>query len=119
MKKDSNGYVPSILPTEQGKCFICGLHTDTARHEVYGGSNRKLSKENGLWVYLCPNCHQYGRHAVHNDRSADLALKAYAQDKYEETHSRADFMKKFMMNYKGAYECYQGEEHGRSESTAF
>ena len=51
---DRNGYNPSILATEDGVCMLCGLCTDTARHEIfYGTGERSLSKRYGLWVNLC------------------------------------------------------------------
>ena len=58
-KLDSNGYAPSILH-DKPVCLICGRY-GTARHEVYFGSAyRAKSKRLGLWVTLCPWCHQNG-----------------------------------------------------------
>lgn len=46
---DRNGYNPSIIPTQDGVCMLCGLCTDTARHEIfYGTGERRLSKRYGL-----------------------------------------------------------------------
>ena len=73
-KLDSNGYAPSILH-DKPVCLICGRY-GTARHEVYFGSAyRAKSKRLGLWVTLCPWCHQNGPTAIHNNRDADLRLK--------------------------------------------
>lgn len=72
-KLDSNGYAPSILH-DKPVCLICGRY-GTARHEVYFGSAyRAKSKRLGLWVTLCPWCHQNGPTAIHNNRDADLRL---------------------------------------------
>lgn len=91
---DSNGYNPSIMDTEPGVCFICTATGDTARHEVfYGISNRRNSKINGLWVYLCPRCHRW----VHAENP--LKLKIGAQERYEENHTRAEFMELIGRNY--------------------
>ena len=66
-KLDSNGYAPSILH-DKPVCLICGRY-GTARHEVYFGSAyRAKSKRLGLWVTLCPWCHQNGPTAIHNNR---------------------------------------------------
>ena len=54
---DSNGYAPSIMPPHDG-CFICGREVETARHEIFHGPYRKTSKALGLWVNVCPACHQ-------------------------------------------------------------
>ena len=79
-KLDSNGYAPSILH-DKPVCLICGRY-GTARHEVYFGSAyRAKSKRLGLWVTLCPWCHQNGPTAIHNNRDADLRLKCWAQKK--------------------------------------
>lgn len=97
---NNNGYSDSIMNTESGRCFLCGAETETARHEIYFGSaNRRLSKKYGLWVDICPMCHQYGEHAVHRDRNADLFLKRIGQNRFEKEHSREEFMKIFGRSY--------------------
>ena len=91
---DRNGYEPSILPTRNGKCYVCYLETDTARHEVfYGTANRKNSKKYGAWVDVCPSCH--ARIHAHPNSGFDLHLKRNAQWLFERTHSREEFMKIF------------------------
>lgn len=73
-KLDSNGYAPSVLH-DKPTCLICGRF-GVARHEVYFGPYRDKSKQLGLWVTLCPWCHQNGNTAVHTNRAADLRLKS-------------------------------------------
>lgn len=86
---DKNKYNKSILNTEQGKCFVCGSSTETARHEVfYGTANRKISKKLGLWINICPACHN----KVHSDCELDLMLKKLAQMEYLKTHDITEFM---------------------------
>lgn len=53
---DSNGYAPSIFDQSE-ECFVCGRGGDLVRHEIFHGNNRKRSKEYGLWVQICPYCH--------------------------------------------------------------
>lgn len=91
--------VKPILDTETGICFLCRRHTETALHHIYFGPKRKMSDKNGFTVFLCPDCHQYAPHAVHRCRETDLHLKGLCQAKYEETHSRADFMRLVGRNY--------------------
>lgn len=65
---DRNGYNPSVMPTEDGKCMLCKLETQTVRHEVFPGTGpRDLCKRYGLWVNLCPRCHA----KVHADPDGD------------------------------------------------
>lgn len=70
---DKNGYAPSILKRHEG-CHICGRR-DLAlqRHEVFhGGGNREKSKEYGLWIEVCWNCHN----VIHNGNGElDKCLK--------------------------------------------
>lgn len=54
---DRNGYNDSLFDTEAGRCWLCGAVTDTARHELFRGTNRSNSKREGLWVNVCPRCH--------------------------------------------------------------
>lgn len=89
----------SILRTEPGVCYICERHTDTALHHIFFGPKRKISDENGFVCFLCPDCHQYGLHAVHRHRQTDLALRAICQEVYERKHSRDEFMALIGRNY--------------------
>lgn len=56
---DSNGYSKSIMQDDLSRCYLCGgSSVKLDRHEVFGASNRKKSKELGLWVLLCHRpCH--------------------------------------------------------------
>lgn len=79
----------SIITDDLEYCYICtergikGIPRDDL-HEVYGGSNRKRSIENGLVVPLCRECHQ--------DIYILNWLKRFLQLEYEENHSRDDFI---------------------------
>lgn len=87
-------------------CMICTeIHKDyswkeTEEHHVFFGPGKRfLSDEDGLVVYLCKQHHTAGIEAVHNNRLADLWVKAIAQARYEETHTRADFIKRYGRSY--------------------
>lgn len=56
-KLDRNGYAPSLFVHESFRCFHCHRFGDTARHEIYGGALRSKSKQYGLWINVCPECH--------------------------------------------------------------
>ena len=93
---DSNGYNPSKLPTQDGVCFVCGRHIETARHEIfYGNPNRTNSKREGMWINVCPNCHR----KIHSDSSKYLTLKEEGQRYFEEWKPRAEFIEIFGRNY--------------------
>lgn len=80
-------------------CFVCGK-TNGHIHEIFfGTANRKISIEQGFCVYLCPAHHNTSNYGVHFNRELDLKLKQLCQSKYEETHTREEFMKLIGKNY--------------------
>ena len=90
---------PTIMDTKPSECFLCGRWCRTHKHHIYGGANRKLSEREGLYVYLCPACHNMSRDGVHMNAEKNRALQVAGQRRYEETHSRQDFMQIFGRNY--------------------
>ena len=95
----SNGYKPSIMATTAGECYLCHFVGDTARHEVYYGTGtRELSKRYGLWVDLCPRCHD----EVHAEPEGEKAkkLRTDAEQAFiAEGHSQAEFTRIFITGY--------------------
>lgn len=90
----------SILQSEK-KCYITGSTTGLHKHHIFGGINRTNSEKHGLWVWL-----KWDRHIAdspyrtpHNDAEVDLMLKKDAQRKFEELHTREDFMRIFGRNW--------------------
>lgn len=85
---------------QKGKyCYVCKARYPLHKHHVYGGRNRQVSEDNGLWVWLCAD-HHTGTHGVHNLPYADLWLKRTTQATYEATQgSREDFIKLIGKNY--------------------
>lgn len=86
----------SILQREK-KCFVTGSKSGLHKHHIFGAFNRDNSEKYGLWIWL-----RWDRHinaspyrTPHNDASFDLELKQMAQRKFEETHSREEFMQIF------------------------
>lgn len=68
---------------------------------IYAGGRRQISEREGFWVYLAPWLHNQSNHGVHgkDGHELDLMLKQHCQMKYEETHSREEFMKLIGKNY--------------------
>ena len=72
--------VTGIRLNDAGRCAICGKEHGLHRHHVFfGTANRQLSEEDGMVVYLCPDCHEHGARAVHRNRETDVALKQAAE----------------------------------------
>ncbi len=81
------------------ECFYTGRAYPLHKHHIYAGKNRQISEQNGFWVWLIPELHNMSGCGVHSDKELDLQLKQICQRKYEETHSRADFIKLIGRNY--------------------
>lgn len=91
----------SIMQNEK-VCYITGRTDQLHEHHIYGGANRKVSEANGFKVWLTYDLHNGNNpNAVHKNpmRGWDLKLKRDCQRKYEETHSRAEFMALIGRNY--------------------
>lgn len=93
---------PSILQDEK-KCYITGYEGDglDCHHIYFGTGNRRISDENGFWVWLRHDFHieNSPNNTPHNDKKVDLWLKQDCQRKFEETHSREEFMELIGRNY--------------------
>ena len=99
----------SILNTQKHICYRCGKYGQTERHHLIGGTaNRKLSEEDGLWVYLCRECHNIPPRGVHFDAQAMKRLRQVGQRAYEEkmaqnglneAEARQAFMDRYGKNY--------------------
>ena len=100
-------YAKSLFDNQDDyKCFAsdlkerhkdCGKSGVINRHEIfYGRAYRDKSIKYGLWVNLCYACHE----KVHcgKDHSLDEKLKQLGQTKFEETHTREEFMSLFGKN---------------------
>lgn len=82
-------------------CLNCGITQNLHNHHIYFGiKNRKISDKNGFTCWLCHHCHE-GTDGVHgkNGHELDLQLKRLCQEKYEENHSREDFIRLIGRNY--------------------
>lgn len=92
--------VKSILQDEK-KCYITGQTNNLHLHHIYRGVNRKISDKYGFVVYLAGWLHNQSDEGVHgkNGKELDLMLKRHCQMKFEETHSREEFMALIGRNY--------------------
>ena len=105
-KKKRRAHKKSILKTKKGVCYLCARlkgdyrHQYTEEHHIlYGSGRRELSESEGLKVYLCPDHHRNGQQAVHNNPEIREMLCRTAQQEYEKTHTREEWMRIFGKNY--------------------
>lgn len=89
----------SIMQTEK-ECFITGSTYNLHLHHIYFGYGlRKISDKHGFTVWLRADWHNMAEYGVHFNRELDLKLKQECQRKFEETHTRAEFMELIGQNY--------------------
>lgn len=91
---------------DKKECYLCRMFygvenpNGLEEHHVFPGTaNRAKSEEHGLKVWLCATHHRTGEGAVHRDNSIMIYLKCKAQQRFEETHTREEFMQEFGRNY--------------------
>jgi hypothetical protein len=86
---------PSIMQTDK-VCFQTGRTDNLHLHHIYeGNGRRKISDENGFWVWLTAEWHNGdSRICVHShpNEGLDLQLKQECQRVYESMgHTREEF----------------------------
>lgn len=99
-RKGSHNY--SILQGKSKRCYFTDTETGPLeRHHIYFGAGmRQISDKHGFWVWLKPEWHR-GTQGVHgrDGHKIDLRLKQDCQRKFEETHTREEFMAIIGRNY--------------------
>lgn len=89
----------SIMTDNFEECYLCGGVKECVHHIFEGNGRRPISERHGFTVPLCNRCHNMSAWAVHFNKQEDLRLKRAAQRKYEETHTREEFIKLIGRNY--------------------
>lgn len=84
----------SILTNDFEHCYICG-RVKKQIHEIYKGRNRQKSMKNGFCIPICEECHS----KTETDVSFLNIYRQECQKKYEETHTREEFMQIIGKNY--------------------
>ena len=89
----------SILQEEKC-CYATGIKSQflVRHHTMNGTANRKKAEEDGLWIWLLPQIHEYIHH-THEGHTLLMEYKKISQAKYEETHSHEEWMKRYKKNY--------------------
>ena len=88
----------SILQQKK-ECFITHRKYGLHKHHIYGGPNRRISEENGFYIYLVPRLHNMSDDGIHFNKGFDLYVKRLCQEKFEQTHTREEFMNLIGRNY--------------------
>lgn len=93
----------SIITNDLTVCYWCGRPKDDL-HEIFGGSNRILSMEDGMVVPLCRLCHEKVHLGTDNmyHYFHRVGQKAWMQ-KYAEGKDEAEAIEAFRARYGKSY----------------
>lgn len=86
----------------KGECFLCGIYGYGEDHHIFGGNpNRRNSDEDGLIVFLCPQCHRHRKEAAHNCAETADALHRYGEELWmiQTGGNKDDFIIRYGKNY--------------------
>lgn len=82
------------------ECYVSGATEGLHKHHIFAGNpRRRISEENGFWVWLRWDWHNGAGYGVHFNRVFDLKLKQECQEEFEKTHSREEFIRLIGKSY--------------------
>ena len=83
------------------ECYFCRRTQNLNKHHIFfGTANRRLSEEDGCWVYLCTEHHTMTNQSVHRNIDVDLRLKRECQKEWEGIYGdREQFIKRYGKSY--------------------
>lgn len=88
---------------ESKSCFFCGSERDLERHHcLKGTANRKLAEKDGLWVWLCPDCHR-GTWGVHGYKGHELDVTLKKAAEYAWLKQNGKTVEDFISRYGKSY----------------
>ena len=67
-------------------------------HTMNGNGLREKAEEDGLWIWLLPQVHDYIHHTAEGHKLL-IAYKKISQAKYEELYGHEAWMKRYRKNY--------------------
>lgn len=89
----------SILTDDLGVSYLSGLPRECIHHVFEGNGRRKISEREGFIVPLTNAEHNMSNKGVHFNKKLDRWFKCLCQSKYEETHTREEFIKLIGRSY--------------------
>ena len=87
----------SKFTNDLNKCFVCGRPFPQIHH-CMNGANKRNAEKYGLILPLCIN-HHTGAEGVHAKPERMLACRQMAQRKFEEEHTRDEWIDLFGKSY--------------------
>ena len=93
-----------IQDNELKRCFFskvtCGKSGEPLdQHHILTGALRDFADQEGLWIWVTRDIHYWLHNTAYGVMVQRSLLKRIAQLKYEETHSREEWMRHVHKNY--------------------
>lgn len=91
----------SIIQTKK-ECYITKSTINLHKHHIFEGTaNRRLSEEDGMWLWLRADWHNMSDYGVHFNKELDLKLKRIGQKAWQEYYNKTkeDFIARYGRNY--------------------
>ena len=88
----------SIIAKPDNLCYFCARYGNLEKHHcLHGTANRRLADEDGLFVWLCHNCHM----RLHDQGIGDKGLQIVAEKSWMQHYGKTeeDFIKRYGKNY--------------------
>lgn len=89
-------------------CETCGKAAECKHHLIFGVGKRNLADQDGLVMDLCNDCHNIGRHRIHDNPVSERLSKILGQERWEKEaiihgatpeKAREDFIKRYGKSY--------------------
>ena len=104
IKKEKERF--SIIYQDLSKCCVCGLktgdfdrrlniYTRVEKNEIFSGSYRSISIEDGMVAPMCIFCHKL----FHKDTLMNLLYKVKFQKEYLKEHTREEFINRYGQDF--------------------
>ena len=91
---------------ENKECYLCRKYFDICnerglhKHHIFEGYGRRRQSESmGAFIYLCAKHHNMSDYGIHFNKEVDMEVKRECQRRYEESHTREEFMELIGRNY--------------------
>lgn len=90
----------SVLVNDLNTCVECGCRMEHKHHIFFGiSSEKKRAEKMGYMIPLCYMHHESSQEGIHHNPELNLKWRQIAQEHYEQTHTRSQFIQDFGRNY--------------------
>lgn len=71
------------------------------KHHIFGGANRKLSEQDGLFIYLTPELHNMSNEGIHFNKSFMEYAHKIGQESWMRYYhkTKEEFIERYGKNY--------------------